>query len=245
MILTELDRPFSSVKDFHFRQQLELGWQAKDTMLFVIRNERPSANDMRVLYPPDDWFIDPELAKQKGETHGRGHIGTLLVVGIPYVRRLKHEPLYHHVSENIIVQTLRRHDVRLSTKENYPGHARAAVEFFRTHDMHREINDIWEDVAYIIEHHSDSIQDDPDLTGIHARLQHEREIMQDLDASDLTRPGANCRIHDIQFRKKAEADKYGLPYITQLVRFVSERIDTGDAFEDQIQAGISLGLVRP
>lgn len=236
------DQPLSGITTITPDQQLRLGRIIKDGMLRDIRHEIPSANEVRKLRPQNEWFIDPDCAKTKTDVHGIGHIGRLIVVGIPYIHWLKSHG-YSDISEPIIIEALRRHDVRVSSTDNYPDHAKAAVQFFQSRPLPAEIAKIWNPIAYVILRHPDDITNDPVNEGLHLMLYHERRIMQDLDASDLSRPGANVPIYKIRFRMD-EASQFGLPYITKLLRVTADSYNTGDAFEDQIQAGIELGMVR-
>jgi hypothetical protein len=221
---------------------ISLGWHCKEAMISQIRSELPSAYDIRTLRPKREWFIDPDSAMKKTEPHGVAHKGRLLVLGVPYMSFLK-DVWQLHVQQDVVVEAIRRHDIRIHDWKSFPTHAEEAVLFFQQWGIPEELSHNWESIAYVIARHSDTVDHDPECVGIHRQLWQERQLMQDLDASDLTRPGANKPIETIRLRTLPAAC-IKLPYIMQLLRVTAQSIDTGDAFEDQIQAGINLGLLR-
>ena len=221
------------------------GWEAKE----AIRKwgecwgEIPSAQSVRASRPRIEWFIDPVAALEKDNPHGVAHVGRTIIVGkfiFPYVQYVCG---LGNLRKDIIFASLRRHDVRASSRKNHKNHAQAAVDFFTPIEMHMDIVDIWKEVSYVIAHHADKSITYP-YRGIHRICWNEREFMQDIDASDLTRPGADKSIGDIRLRTDA-AKRIQLPYITQLLRMKADQIHTGDVFEDQVLAGIESGMLRP
>lgn len=223
--------------------ELLMGRKAKDYIIRKLDGEIPSADEIRALRVPRELYIEPEVALQKTEPHGVSHTGRLLVLGIPYITY--YQKIWDNLKQpRVVIESLRFHDIRLSNAENYPTHAKDAVVFMEKHGIPPDLVPIWQSVAYIMSHHSDAIENDPPNEGIHTALFYERCLMQDLDASDLTRDGADKPIETIRFRLYSSRN-LRLSYIMQYLRMTAQKINTGDAFEDQVQAGIQIGILRP
>lgn len=223
-------------------EDLAIGWNAVEAIRSRLGSELPSGDSVMAYYPPTYWFIDSDAALKKDEAHGISHVARTIITGafiIPYIR----EHLgYPFLRERVILESLRRHDVRVGDGVKYEDHAQAAAEFFNNPEMHNEIDDIWKDVQYIISHHIEK----PNISGSHNTHPHllfERQIMQDLDASDLTRNGVNKPIGAIRICSEP-VKNLQLPNIMQLLRTRADVIHTGDAFKDHILAAVRLGLLR-
>lgn len=224
------------------RSEVSQGRRAINSMLEAISYRVPTVDQLQPYIPILSDFIDPVQAAEKESVHGQVHIVRTLILAPPFIRFCQKFNPGFTIPEQAIMQSLSIHDLDVVDSINNPNHGPHVVQRFEESGQHKRYGDNWRVIKFIVNHHSERFEHkDPETP---FWLKHALWIAQDTDASELARGGVNMPVSLIHFRTM-EARILGLAYIDIALRNAARSEQTGDPLEDQIQAALKLGLIRP
>lgn len=247
MTIQEVDNTFPLDEKGQL-SDLDIGFLAIENYVRIVRNHIPTVGQIRASMPPIDDFLDPIVAAQEGAVHGREHIAAGFIIGISFLEKHARSVPMLNLPIQEILFAWRIHDLDVSNRKNYYGHGLHVVQRFEQSGKHLvyEPNQ-WELIRFLVIHHSeriDDIQANETLSQTPLRLREALKALQDMDASFLTRKGADVPIKEIRFRTMT-AQTLKLQYIARVLLEEARRQRTGDPCENYIQAALKLQLLRP
>ena len=202
----------------------------------------PTVGYLRQFRPDRSLFLSPSLACDPNNPHNEGHIArTQLLDAVLSRLRLRDTPSLP-LNERLSLEALRFHDIRLDGRGSYLTHAQDAITFAEQTGWHRKFSpEDWATITYLIFCHP--LRGNPPDSDMQRQLLPMLHTLQDSDASDLTRPPLHIPMCEIMLRTQ-EAKDYHFPSLAILLQIMSADMRTGDIYEDQLTAGVRMGLVQ-
>jgi hypothetical protein len=214
-----------------------------ESFMITTVGELPTESDVRVYLPAMSDFMDPESAMHKKAPHGVSHITRLLIMGARVIDKqtMSHPMLALPVQG--MMEALSIHDCGVIDSEENDHHGADVITWFEKTGKSLRYGSRWEMIKFFVTRHSDKPGSENGFLRMQPlRMRVALETIQDIDASDLTRPGVGVHKDKIVLRTDL-AKYYELPTIAEILRTTAEGIHTGNPVEDQIEAAVQLGLL--
>lgn len=203
---------------------------AVSTIRREIEPELPHAAFLRRHRPNPSWFPDPSVAASKDALHGIAHSASLMMLGELLCSQLRHQGIA--VDSQVVRAVGQTHDLF----REFEHHGQLAARWQKRHFAGQLLPLVVKKIMTVTYWHAVPNGGVPE--GV--RAMSEFAAFKTIDILDRVRLGEEIDVARLRIERAREH----FPIIARALWQIYPFSTTGDPYEDMIQAGLLLGIVR-